>query len=279
MSNLAVRVISAVAMLVIIYGALLLSPLTRWGMMALILALGAWEFARMINRKYQGPPTAWLAGLLVLLSAIPQYPGWSENSITLSASPGLWNWGVCIAAVLSFTLIGFRSLDISVMAPWIYLQVFGIAYFGLYAAACFGLLTDAPGWKGLFPLLLVQIAIATADAGAYFTGRKFGKRKLAPAISSGKSIEGALGGAGLTVLVVVLLGPKLLRTEFLANLGLGLALSAAAIIGDLFISILKRYTGTKDSSHLIPGHGGILDRFDALFFAAPVAVFYLQLVQ
>jgi phosphatidate cytidylyltransferase len=278
-SNLAVRVISALVMIVVLYGALVISPVTRWAVMALILALAAWEYARMITLKYQGPGVAWLAGLLVFICAIPQYPGMLENSITLSASPSLWSWGVSVAAVLGFTLIGFRSLDIEVMAPWIYLQLFGIAYFGIYAAAVYGLLNDAPGWKGIFPLLLVQIAIAAADSGAYFTGRKFGKRKLAPAISSGKTVEGALGGAAFTVLIVILLGPKLLHTGFLASLGLGLLMCGTAIVGDLFISILKRFTGAKDSSHLIPGHGGILDRFDALLFSAPVAVVYLQFVQ
>jgi phosphatidate cytidylyltransferase len=279
MSNLTVRLISAAVMLVLIYGALVAGPYSRWTVMALILSVGAWEYARMITAKFPGPQVAWLSGLLVFVFTLPHYPNLLDNFISLAASPSIWLWGVSIAAVLLYTLIGFRYVDIANMAPWIYLQLFGCAYFGIYAAGIFGLLTDYPGWKGIFPLLMVQIAIATADSGAYFTGRKFGKRKLAPTISSGKTIEGALGGAALTVLVVALLGPKLLHTGLSANLGLGLVLCGTAIIGDLFISILKRYTGTKDSSNLIPGHGGILDRFDALFFSAPVAVFYLQLVQ
>ncbi len=294
MSNLRVRLISAAVMIVVIYGALVLSETTRWAVMALILSLGAWEYSRMITSKYSGPSApvggaeskssagkspavAWLAGALVFVFTLPHYPGFLDHSVSLAASPDLWLWGVSILAVLIFTLLGFRYADISVMAPWIYLQLFGCAYFGIYAAGTFGLLTDYPGWRGIFPLLMVQIAIAAADSGAYFTGRKFGKRKLAPTISSGKTIEGALGGAALTVLVTALLGPRLLHTGFLANLGLGVVLCGTAIIGDLFISILKRYTGTKDSSNLIPGHGGILDRFDALLFSAPVAVFYLQL--
>ncbi|MDB5048411.1 MAG: phosphatidate cytidylyltransferase [Fibrobacteres bacterium] len=278
-------------MIVVIYGALILSAYTRWAAMAAILSLGAWEYARMITLKFTAPasPTGpahllargipWFAGLLVFVFTIPHFPGILDDSITLAATPSLWLWGVSIAAVLSFTLLGFRFLAIADMAPWIYLQLFGIAYFGMYASAVFGLLTDYPGWKGIFPLVMVQLAIAAADTGAYFTGRKFGKRKLAPTISSGKTLEGAIGGAAFTVLVVSLLGPKLLGTGFFANLGLGILMAGTAIIGDLFISILKRYTGTKDSSNLIPGHGGILDRFDSLFFSAPVAVFYLQLVQ
>jgi len=280
MSNLAARALSAAVMIVVIYGALVLSPRTRWAAIALVLVLGAWEFARMVSAKLQGPPgMAWISGALVFLYVVPHYPGLVGGSIRLSASPSIWLWGVSIAAVLAFTLLGFRRLDIASMAPWIYIQLFGCAYFGIYAAALFGLLDDFPGWKGIFPLIMVQVAIATADTGAYFSGRKFGKNKLAPSISSGKTVEGAIGGALLTVAVTLILGPLLLETGLLANLGLGLVLSATAIMGDLFISILKRYAGFKDSSQLIPGHGGILDRFDALFFSAPVAAFYLHLVR
>lgn len=285
MSNLSVRLISAAVMLVLTYSALVLGPYSRWAVISLILSVGAWEWSRMITAKYAGPEggkspnVAWLAGCMVFTYTLAQFPGLLENFASLSASPDIWLWGVSITAVLAFTLIGFRFADISIMAPWIYLQLFGCAFFGIYAAGTYGLLTESPGWKGVFPLILVQIAIATADSGAYFTGRKFGRNKLAPTISSGKTVEGALGGAALTILVVALLGPKLLHTGLAANLGLGLVLCVTAIVGDLFISILKRYSGAKDSSNLIPGHGGILDRFDALLFSAPVAVFYLELVR
>ena len=278
MSNLKIRLISAAAMIVIIYGCLLASFISRWAILALLLALGAWEFSRMLNVRYKGPAVAWLAGAIVFAFAIPHFPGLTEDAPGVFSSPTAWVWALTILSVLAFTLIGFRYLDISEMAPWIYLQIFACAYFGLYASAVFGLLQPRAGWRGIFPLLMLQIAIACADTGAYFTGRKFGKRKLAPAISSGKTREGAYGGAALTVLATALLGPKLLHTGLLANLGLGLVLSVTAIVGDLFISILKRHTGAKDSSQLIPGHGGVLDRFDSIIFAAPVALFYLQLV-
>ena len=279
MSNLTVRIISAAVMIVIIYGCLVISEVSRWFAIAAILALGAWEFARMLNAKYRGPAVAWLAGALVFAFAIPHYPGLADSSASLASSTGAWLWGLTILSTLAFTLLGFRYLDIAEMAPWIYLQIFGCAYFGVYASALFGLMEPLPGWRGIFPLIMIQIAIASADSGAYFTGRKFGKTKLAPTISSGKTREGAYGGVALTVLVTALLGPKLLHTGLLANLGLGLVVAMTAIVGDLFISILKRYTGTKDSSHLIPGHGGILDRFDSFIFTAPVALFYLELVR
>jgi phosphatidate cytidylyltransferase len=277
-SNLKIRLISAAAMIVVLYGALTASFISRWAVIACILAIGAWEFSRMLNLKYRGPAVAWFAGAITFAFAIPHFPGLTDDAAGIFATPAAWAWALTILSVLGFTLIGFRFLDIEGMAPWIYLQIFGCAYFGLYASALFGLLQPLPGWRGIFPLLMIQIAIACADSGAYFTGRKFGKRKLAPTISSGKTLEGAYGGIALTVLVTALLGPKLLHTGLLANLGLGLVVALTSIMGDLFISILKRYTGMKDSSQLIPGHGGILDRFDSFIFSAPVALFYLQIV-
>jgi phosphatidate cytidylyltransferase len=277
-SNLKLRLISAAAMIVIVYGLMVASTYSRWAVIAAILAIAAWEFSRMLNLKYQGPAVAWVAGALVFAFAIPHFPGLTDNATGIVATPAAWAWALSILSVLGFTLLGFRYLDIEGMAPWIYLQIFGCAYFGLYASALFGLLQPVPGWRGIFPLLMIQIAIACADSGAYFTGRKLGKRKLAPTISSGKTVEGAYGGIALTVLATALLGPKLLHTGLLANLGLGLVIALTSIMGDLFISILKRYTGMKDSSHLIPGHGGILDRFDSFIFSAPVALFYLQIV-
>lgn len=278
MSNLTLRIISAAGMIVIIYGCLVASFVSRWAVLALIIAAGAWEFARMVNVKYRGPAVAWVSGAIVFVFAIPYFPGLMENATGVIASPATWIWALSILSVLAFTILGFRYLDIDGMAPWIYMQIFGCGYFGLYASAIFGLLQPHTGWRGIFPLLLIQIGIAAADTGAYFTGRKFGKRKLAPSISAGKTVEGALGGTACTVLATVLLGPTLLHTGVAANIGLGLALALSAILGDLFISILKRYVGMKDSSHIIPGHGGILDRFNSLIFAAPVALFYLQIV-
>ncbi len=273
MSNLAVRILSAVVLGVVGFSALVLDVRSRWAIVALALALGAWEFSRMISAKFSGPRVAALTAVLTLICVLPHYPG-----IHLPFAVH-WTELIIVVAFLGLTLIGFRYVDISGLAPWLYLQIFSVAYFGIYAAALFGLLRSESGWSGIFPLLLTQAAIAMADTGAYATGRAFGKHKLCPSISSGKTIEGAIGGAILTTALVAWIGPKCVGGGLLSNIGLGVVLSITAILGDLFISILKRYTGTKDSSHLIPGHGGVLDRFDSLFFSAPAALLYLHLVQ
>lgn len=271
LSNLAVRALSAFVLISVSLAAMVADVRTRWLVFALFLSLGAWEFSNMLRAKLGGPPVAWLAALLVAGAAAAHLPG--------ETVPGeAWLWGTACASVVAFTAIGFRTMEISLLAPWIYLHLFGIAFLGVYAAAVFDLTWPYAGWKGIYPFLMVELLIITADTGAYFTGRKWGKAKLAPSISSGKTREGAIGGAVLTVAVSLAAGPFLLDTGWAANLGLGLLMGGSGVVGDLFISIFKRYTGVKDSSHLIPGHGGVLDRFDALFFSAPLAVFYLNLV-
>ena len=129
---------------------------------------------------------------------------------------------------------------------------------------------DAGGWILLYLLTLVWIA----DIGAYFSGRRFGKNKLAPSISPGKTWEGVIGGLVANLLWILLIyyfsaGWGMSLTWFIAA---GLATSAISVVGDLFESILKREAGAKDSSKLLPGHGGVLDRIDSVIAASPVFV-------
>ena len=133
-------------------------------------------------------------------------------------------------------------------------------------------------------LLSVMALVWIADIGAYFSGKAFGKRKLAPTISPGKSWEGAIGG-GIAVLVLsslaILFGGPALADTFVvhlqsklgwfATLAVLVVITAASVVGDLFESQLKRRAGVKDSSNLLPGHGGVLDRIDALIPVLPLA--------
>jgi phosphatidate cytidylyltransferase len=129
----------------------------------------------------------------------------------------------------------------------------------------------------VLPLLLTW----ATDIGAYAFGRAFGKKKLIPAVSPGKTVEGAVGGLGLTIIVCLLYVRFILMPY--AQLGLtiqgavlfAIVISVAAQIGDLAESLLKREAGVKDSSRIIPGHGGILDRFDSILFVMPIAFLLL----
>jgi phosphatidate cytidylyltransferase len=126
--------------------------------------------------------------------------------------------------------------------------------------------------NGHFWLLLALAIVWAADSGAYFAGRKFGKHKLSPRISPNKTIEGLVGGV-VAGMVVALVAAPFIGTKF-SQLP-AVALVAAwtilfSVVGDLFESLMKRHVGAKDSGHLIPGHGGVLDRIDSVLAALPV---------
>ena len=131
-------------------------------------------------------------------------------------------------------------------------------------------------WKLLFTLFLVF----AADTGAYFAGRAFGKRKLAPKISPGKTIEGAIGGLALCAVWALLVGRWVFGLHGAAQIAtlvaLSLLVAVVSIIGDLTESMFKRSVGLKDSGHILPGHGGILDRVDSIVAALPVMVLGLH---
>ena len=165
--------------------------------------------------------------------------------------------------------------------------MFGILYIGGMLSFAYGLryhrfTINAIGGTALvlLPLLLTW----ASDTGAYFVGREFGRRKLIPSVSPGKTLEGALGGLLFTMLAAWLLGryalPEVTRLGMThaAALTFGALISVAAQAGDLAESLLKREAGVKDSSRIIPGHGGVLDRVDSLLFTLPLGYFLIELV-
>jgi len=154
-------------------------------------------------------------------------------------------------------------------------SLFPSLYIGLPIAALVGIRTLG-GPRSLFLLMLTVIV---SDTSQYYTGRLFGRRPLAPAVSPKKTIEGAVGGLVFGTALFTIVGVWWLPAMPLAfRVLLGLTLVTLGITGDLFESMLKRSAGVKDSSTLIPGHGGILDRIDALLFAAPVYYIVLKYV-
>ncbi len=133
--------------------------------------------------------------------------------------------------------------------------------------------------NGKQALSLLMLTVAVSDTAQYYTGRLFGRRPLAPVISPKKTIEGAIGGLVFGSLTLGVAGMWWLpRVDLSLRVLIGLAVVVLGIAGDLFESALKRAAGVKDSSTLIPGHGGILDRIDALLFAAPVYYVVLKYV-
>jgi phosphatidate cytidylyltransferase len=145
-----------------------------------------------------------------------------------------------------------------------------------------GLLILLPAWQGLiwikqgplgnWQIMAVMVLVWGADVGAYFSGKAFGKRKLAPKVSPGKSWEGVYGGLALSLIITAVVG--FVRDWTVAQLLMGLIGAAlivfVSVVGDLTESMFKRQSGIKDSSNLLPGHGGVLDRIDSLTAAIPI---------
>jgi phosphatidate cytidylyltransferase len=149
----------------------------------------------------------------------------------------------------------------------------------LYLGLPIGALVSIRQTRGPEALFLLMLTVIVSDTAQYYTGRAFGRRLLAPAISPKKTIAGAVGGFVFGTLLLAVAGSWWLPTVPLPiRAALGAAVVALGIVGDLFESMLKRSAGVKDSSSLIPGHGGVLDRIDALLFAAPVYYIVLKYV-
>lgn len=145
-----------------------------------------------------------------------------------------------------------------------------------------GFLCIIPAWSGLnslrasidgqYYVLFFLFLLWATDVGAYLVGMRFGKNKLAPTLSPGKTIEGVIGGL-ILMLIILLLGVSIFHVPLTKWIGLAIisiVMVFFSIIGDLFESMFKRIADVKDSGHLIPGHGGILDRLDSMFAAAPI---------
>jgi phosphatidate cytidylyltransferase len=243
--------------------------------LSILAALAAWELFRIARET----------------GALPLEPGGIALAALLPVAVHGQRLGVytlSLHAIIAMILVLFASViwlrgpsgkPLSAVA----ITVFGVTYAGLFSYVYALRYHDYAVGAGAGTILVVLPILLTwaTDVGAYGFGRAFGKRKLIPAVSPGKTVEGAVGGLGLTI-VICLLYVRFLMMPY-AQLGLtiqgavlfAIVISVAAQIGDLAESLLKREAGVKDSSRIIPGHGGILDRFDSLLFVMPIAFLLL----
>ena len=241
--------------------------------MSLIFVIAAWEWANMAGMKspWQRLLYAGLFGLFLLgvfSAGILQQKSWVVTTLCLS----LVGWLFALVAVCRYpeNKGWYRSWLLAIGGVW------------LLVPAWLGLLILQPLALRSGLIWLVIAVIATADIGAYFSGRRFGHRKLAAHVSPGKTWEGFCGGALANGLLATLLALylDLKGMHFIGFIAAMILVAAASVLGDLFESMVKRERGIKDSSQLLPGHGGVLDRIDGWTAAVPVfTLLYLLCAQ
>lgn len=257
--------------------ALVLLPVALWGFFALagpafavftgaVIILGAWEWARLAGYETQSIRVCYSAVMGFLLLALYGHPELAGLTLGL----GLVWWLLAIFLVKDYPRTGIYWKNPRV-------------------ALLLGVPLLLPAWQGLQVLkslpqgnaliLMVMVLIWAADIGAYFSGRRFGKHKLAPEVSPGKTWEGVAGGFLASFLIT--LGIGFFNTwglvEWLWAIPGVVLVVGFSILGDLTESMFKRSIGIKDSSQLLPGHGGVLDRIDSLTAAIPVFTLLLCL--
>ncbi len=237
-------------------------------------------------------------GLILLVSAVclnefmnlalPKHPSSSPklgillgtffSGIVLFADKTTLFWGASLALILMITFCYylFCRHDLSVVLLQISLTVFGAIYVGCLISYV-GLLRAVD--HGVFWVFLTVGSTFMADTGAYFTGHLIGKHKLAPLVSPGKTVEGFVGGIVASILAAFLCKFLFWREfSFLSCFIIGALIGIIGPIGDLSESLIKRSVNVKDSGQLIPGHGGLLDRVDALLFTAPTVYYYVKFI-
>jgi len=245
-------------------------------MLGIIAALGAWEIQRMATANGVEPMIP--LGIVVAGLIPVAVHGYYLGVFTFSLTAGVVLFLLVLASAIWLRGPARRPINSVALTMLGALYPGTIAY--IYALRHHQYTIGAGAGTALVALPII-LTWAT-DTGAYAIGKSIGKRKLIPSVSPGKTVEGAIGGLILTVIVSVLYAQFVLRPY--AGLGLsieaaiffGITISITAQIGDLVASLMKRDAGVKDSSKILPGHGGIVDRFDSLFFVMPVAFLLLN---
>lgn len=271
------RILTAAILIPLVLAVIFLSPrypLLLLGMVFLVAALALWEFLGIADAMgAKTPKVAVIACLAVLMLAIFRRPDLMApftGALTL----------------LLFIACAFRSPVTRALADTAF-SVFGLIYVGLSLSTLYLLSTQDNGPSLLLFLFLV---VWSGDIAALYIGRSFGKRRLAPTLSPNKTWEGSIASVAGSVLITLLLlwvaqalSAHNVEVLFYPGtvvhwIGLAALVNVGAQVGDLVESALKRGAGMKDSGHMLPGHGGMLDRIDALLIAAPL-LWYAQLAQ
>ncbi len=273
-TGLRARVATALLLAPLAIAAVLLLP-TPWlaALLAVVVVGGTLEWARLGGLRTPGGAFGLGLYQLVLLGAgylaLSAQPGWFIVALGLCAG---WWFGVGLAMIL-------RRVPIEPVDRLRPLLLVGAPLLSAMSWIALVRLHAVPS-NGPVLVLALLVLVWLADSAAYFTGRAFGRHRLAPVVSPGKTVEGLAGAvAGAAALGAALAGLGVVEgVGALSVVGLCVAVALLSVAGDLFESFAKRAAGLKDSGRLLPGHGGVLDRIDSLIAAAPVFVLGLLLL-
>jgi phosphatidate cytidylyltransferase len=268
-------VLAPLALLLVFY-----TPLAQFSLIAgLIVLLGAWEWSAFMGLSTKRARLGYTGLVAVLLSALHLH--WPIESLWLPS-------GALTADANYIFTLSFAWWIVATILVVKYPRMSSAWSEGIVLRAVAGLLTLVPLWLALntlrsahfadqhlygSTLIMVVLGIVwSADIGAYFTGKNFGKRKLMPRVSPNKTIEGLLGGLATSVVFVMVFCycAEVPQSNWLVYAILTVFIALFSAIGDLLESMFKRQVGLKDSGSCLPGHGGILDRIDSLTAAAPI---------
>lgn len=288
------RVLTAVVLIPIVLLLVLAAPVPVLALVTALIALLSTDELLKLSAGYDIRPFRWATFIVVALFFvfIAVNPG---GDTPLLSTAGVIYVSVFLAALLPFifSTIGMRRADLRTAFPAAMVSVFAFAYIALPL----GLLVQArEQWRGAFLILYLLLIVWAGDIFAYFVGKSVGRHLMSPRISPKKTWEGAFASLAASLIIGALLFNyagqismwllnahlidkkdgifALQRPELLPILLLSAVLNIAAQLGDLVESLIKRGAGVKDSGSLLPGHGGMLDRIDALLFAAPILWLY-----
>lgn len=260
------RVVTALLMLAIFIPALFYSDNTTWALgMLFVTSIACYEWARLVDvnkvMSLAFAAVVFVIGLTLVFFMQEKGFHWFFKQSLFAFSLALLFWGVIVPILMS-RIVTIKSKPILLVVGVVLLLPFWMAF------VCV---------KGAGPMILLTLlaTVWLSDTAAYFCGKQFGKHKLAPSISPGKTWEGVIGA--LLAVTAFAAALYFLGHVQLAVFPLLLAVAILGIFGDLFESLIKRQMNKKDSGQILPGHGGILDRIDGILPSLPIAVLFIYL--
>ncbi len=263
------RVITAFILMSVFLVLLFFSPWYSFGLfVALIFAFGAWEWSDLSGLVSFSHRVAYVTATVLFTAGAALWTDFARDLVNLRPIllVACVFWVLAFICVQSFpsSAVVWRSVTVRLAMGWLVLSPAWLATMYLRNQN-----------NGVLLVLLCLLIVAAADVGAYFSGKRFGRRKLAPAVSPSKSWEGVWGGLVLALAVGIAFNAVFGHSSWQPLFLIVVPAALISVVGDLFESMIKRVRGIKDSGTILPGHGGILDRVDGMVAAAPLFALFV----